>query len=473
MRKKGLLQNISYALVANIFNAAATMVTSLLIPRAFGSDLDAYGYYQIYFFYVSYVGFFHFGLCDGILLRIGGMEYSDLQKDRYASQFWLLLLAECVISAGIMLVVRLTTATQVYTYIYFMVCLNLVVLNLQTYLLYILQGTSRIKEYSFITISYRALYCAFIIVALLLKYADLHMYVAIDLVSKFLSVIVGVYWCKEIIFQKFRLSKELVREIFENISSGVKLLIANISGLLTNGIVRIGIQSHWDVATYGKVSLSLTLTHAFLTIVNAVSLVLYPTLRRTNKARIPSFYRNTRNVLVYLMAACFILYYPICQVLGLWLPQYSDSLIYLGILLPMSLYSVKASLLVNTLLKVYRQEKTIMTANLVSIIVAVLTTAVSIYVFNSLDMALFAILLNTMVKTMVSDWFLSKVIDVKIAADLIEELLIAVVFVVSSWIIGGYVGMGIYFASLIVLFLFRGKRFVSSLKETVSVSLKA
>ena len=200
--------------------------------------------------------------------------------------------------------------------------------------------------------------------------------------------------------------------------------------------------------------------------------VLYPTLRRTEKEKIPGIYRNMRNVLVYLLAACFVLYYPICRILSMWLPQYSDSLKYLGILLPMSMCSVKASMLINTLLKVYRQEKTIMMANLISILVAVLTTVVSIYVFDSLDMALFAILLNTMVKTMVSDFYLSKVLRVRIFADLVEEVLIAAVFVLSAWVIEGLVGMGVYLAFMIVLFVFHGKRFVSSVKETVTVSRK-
>ena len=42
--------------------------------------VEKYGYWQLYLFYTSYVGFFQLGWNDGIYLRYGGEDYNNLDK---------------------------------------------------------------------------------------------------------------------------------------------------------------------------------------------------------------------------------------------------------------------------------------------------------------------------------------------------------------------------------------------------------
>lgn len=67
----------------------------------------------------------------------------------------------------------------------------------------------------------------------------------------------------------------------ENISVGIKLMFANIASMLIIGIVRFGIERAWDVATLGKVSLTLSILNMII-FINAVGIIMFPTLRRTN-----------------------------------------------------------------------------------------------------------------------------------------------------------------------------------------------
>ena len=91
MNKTGeFIKKIMYSIGANALHLCVSLLTTLLVPKFFGVQIEQYGYLQIYLFYVSYIGFFHLGLCDGIYLRDAGKKYEDLDKNLYSSQFWLL-----------------------------------------------------------------------------------------------------------------------------------------------------------------------------------------------------------------------------------------------------------------------------------------------------------------------------------------------------------------------------------------------
>ncbi|MGH2189613.1 hypothetical protein ACQ10K_17670, partial [Enterococcus faecium] len=81
-------------------------------------------------------------------------------------------------------------------------------------------------------------------------------------------------------------------------------------------------------------SFTLSLSNMFLTFINAVGIVMFPLLRRTNKERLPSLFVTLRGVFVPLTYAILLLYVPVKFVLGMWLPEYSESLKFMGILFP-------------------------------------------------------------------------------------------------------------------------------------------
>ena len=104
-------RNVSYSMLANIINFVVATVTSLLIPVILGDRIDAYGYFQVYMFYIGYIGFFHFGLCDGVLLEEGGKEYSELDRQDYAFQFRILSASEFLISTAITVIININMIT--------------------------------------------------------------------------------------------------------------------------------------------------------------------------------------------------------------------------------------------------------------------------------------------------------------------------------------------------------------------------
>ena len=88
-------KNMSYTISSNLISLIVSTLVVMVIPKLIG--IEDYGYWQLYIFYSSYVGFLHFGWNDGIYLRYGGEKYKDLDKKLFYSQFMELLASQIFI----------------------------------------------------------------------------------------------------------------------------------------------------------------------------------------------------------------------------------------------------------------------------------------------------------------------------------------------------------------------------------------
>ena len=91
-----LISNFTYSLTSNLVSMIISSLMILIVPKLIG--IKEYGYWQLYLFYSSYVGFLHFGWNDGIYLRYGGKEYDELDKKLFFSQFYMLFISQLIIA---------------------------------------------------------------------------------------------------------------------------------------------------------------------------------------------------------------------------------------------------------------------------------------------------------------------------------------------------------------------------------------
>ena len=76
--KKTAIRNIIYSFSAQTVSIILSVLMSLLVPKMLG--VEDFSYWQLFLFYLSYVGFFHFGITDGVYLKNGGISYENLNK---------------------------------------------------------------------------------------------------------------------------------------------------------------------------------------------------------------------------------------------------------------------------------------------------------------------------------------------------------------------------------------------------------
>ena len=442
------LKNFSYTLSSNFISLMISTLVIMVIPKLIG--VEQFGYWQLYLFYTAYVGFMHFGWVDGIYLRYGGKNYNDLDKKLFFSQFYMLLITQLVFAALILVILSLVHVTGDRVFIFQMTALCLVIMNTRYMLIFILQGTNRIKEFAFITMVDRITYAILIVLFLLVGIRDYKVMIVADIIGKLIALFIGTYFCKDIVFQKLSSFYFSTKEMLLNISVGIKLMFSNIASTLIIGVVRFGIERSWDVATFGKVSLTLTVSNLLMLFINAIGIIMYPLLRRTDEKKLAGFYMTMRNVLMVVMFGFLMLYHPIRVVLTAWLPQYRESLLFMALIFPISVYEGNMALLVNTYLKTLRKEKVMMQINIITLVLSLILTVITTVILRNLNLAVVSIIVLLVFRFILAESYLMKLLHLKNLKDTILEISMTVIFVLSGWYINSWMTLVLYAGAYLV-----------------------
>lgn len=430
---KSIFKKLSYSVSANILSAISSVIVVIILPRVM--TMEDYGFWQLFMFYFSYVGFFHFGWIDGIYLRYGGQYYKELNKTVFSGQILLLLLF--LISESILLNIMLFCSIindSNLLYIIRVASVAGIFVNIKTLCDFLLQMTDRIREYARNVVLERILNVFLIVCFTILSQVNYRQIVYIQLIVSITMSIFSLYVIRDIVLEKACDFKDAIREAVINISVGSKLMLSNIAGMLILGIIRYGISRGWDVVTFGKVSLSLQISNFLMVFISAVSVVLFPILKRTDEDRLAEIYTILRRILSYSLLGLLISYYPIRLILVNWLPKYIDSLIYMGYLLPICIFESKMQMLVNTYLKSLRQEVMMLKINALSVCFAIITTYYSIVVSHDLKLVIICILLNFAFRLFISECYIEKILRIDLQAERYSELIVVICFVVINYL---------------------------------------
>lgn len=450
IKLRTILTNFSYVIVSNLLTVLVSSIVVLILPKIMG--VEEYGYWQLYIFYLSYVGFLHFGWIDGIYLRYGGLDYNELEKDTFFSQFMLLLIYLTVLSCILLIGISIFVQNSASKFVYTLLILTMWFTNLRFLFIYILQMTNRLKASSYVIGGDRLLYFILLLSFIILGLRDFRVMVYADLIGRIASLGYAMYLCKDIVLSPFYRFKLDLKEAFLNISVGINLMLSNIASMLIIGAVRMGIQRVWDIATFGKVSLTLSISNLMMTFINAVGLVIFPLLKRTKEESLPRIYNSLRNILMLLMFGILLLYYPLRMMLDNWLPTYHDSLVFMALIFPMSVYEGKMALLINTYLKALRMERQIFKINFFVMFCSFLTTLFLAVLLRNLPLTVLSIVFLLAFRSIIAELILAQKLNLNVKKDILTELSLTFIFVVSSWFFSVYLA-GIIYCSIYISYI--------------------
>ena len=444
-------KNIFVSILAQFISLLTSFILGFIVPKCI--DEYQYAYWQIFVLYIGYSSIFNFGILDGLMLRYSQYNYKELDKEKIRSQFQNMLFVNIALCIVVCCVSNLILSS-VYRWLVILLAVGVLCRNVFSYTSYTFQMTNRIKYYATIVIAQRAIYAIAVMFLLLLKVNDFRWFCVADILGDVAGCLIcstknkGLYWGTRLKL------KENVFELKQNISSGILLLISNLSsGLLTGG-AKMVTQWRWDELTFGKVSFAFSLFSVFFSFVIAISVVLFPTLKRLPVDKLPQLYKKIRNGISPILFAVLFLYFPGCIVLGIWLPQYKVSLVYLGLLLPLVIYTSKISLLTNNYLKVYRKEKMMLVINLLSVGVTFVLCLFCAYILNNLDLLLCSVVLVCVCRSVVSEMIVARIIKISLIKDFTMEFILTVVFVVSARYLTLITGAAVYLLSLLIYLTF-------------------
>lgn len=446
---KKFTSNVIISILAQIISLAVSFVLTLIVPKFI--DEYQYAYWQTYVLYVGYVGVLHFGLLDGLVLRYSKFDYEELDKARLRSQFTVLLIFTCVVTL-------ISASISVFAFgdihnkiIFVLVAAGVVTKNIVTYSSYMFQITNRISKYVFLTIAQRLTYGGIVVILLICRVNNFYWYCIADLCGDLVGFVIGMVFNRGLYLGRTIKLREALKELKVNVSSGIILMLANWSAMLITGSAKMIIQWHWDELMFGKVSFAFSVSNVFLVFVTAISVVLFPSLKRLDEDKLPELYKSIRSVITPLLFAVMLFYFPGCWILNKWLPQYANSLTYLGIILPIIIYSSKVSLLTNNYLKVYRKEKYLLLVNLISIVVGGLLFVLSAYVFDNLIAVIASVVVATMFNSVMSEIFVSRIVRINLIKEFIIEAVMTVGFILCASLLNLWVG-GLAYLGLVIIY---------------------
>lgn len=429
MKPNQFRRNMITAIFAQLVSFGVSIIMSIIIPRYM--EVAEYGYWQLFIFWLNYVGISHFGWIDGIYLRTLGKDYDKLEYPIYGTQFWALIVQQ-LIMAVVIIAIGSKSSEQNRFVVYSAVAIYMILYNLTYYLGYIFQATNRTEIYSKSVMIDKAIYFAFLLVLVLYKCADYRLYIGFYFISRIVAFSYCLIKGKKIILAKTAFNAQIPKEICENIKVGINLVVGNLAGSFVIGCGRMVVDWHWGIEAFSIFSFSITLVNFFLMFIGQISMVLLPALKCSNEENQKINFNKMRILLPALLLGLMVFYVPGKEILSLWLPKYRQSLTYMAILLPICIFDGKMQLVSNVYLKMLRREDMILKINLICVGAAAILSAIAAICFESVEMVMIALVVVIGIRSVFAEKYLERLLTVKHNGMILWELLLSMIFVTSN-----------------------------------------
>ena len=377
-----LKRNFSYAFAAQGVALAVGCITNLILPRVLGAE--DFSWWQLFTFYATYIPCLALGINDGVYLRYGGKDKSQLDPAALRSQFWVGAAFQLVLAAALGALLGLAVADPQRRAVLLGALAYFWLYSCHNHLGYLFQARGETDVYSRSVIWSKGAYLAGQCLLLAAGTAGVADLMALYIGSAGLGFL--YLWAR--IRGEFRgagLRFALgAAECRRSAGAGISLMVSNLCAMLVLGVGRQVVDLRWGVLAFGQISFSLTLINFGLTFLSQVSMVLFPALRRVSGDQQAVYCRRLEEGLYLLLPWIYVLALPGRALLEWWLPEYRQSLAWLPLVLPICYFDCKMNLLGNTFLKVLNRQTQLLKINLATILASLALSAAGAWVLDSM-----------------------------------------------------------------------------------------
>ena len=430
MEKKVVLGNLMVAMLAQGISLVLSFLISFIVPKML--DVGAFSYWQLFVFYTAYVGFFHFGLNDGVYLKYGGLDLDKMDKNLVSGQMKCLILIQVAIIAAALPIIRGADMEAERRVVWFFVLAYMLIFNLLNYLAYIFQAANLTKWYSYSVILDKMFFMVAMLFLLFSRNKKFQIYVFFYVCGKLLCLLYCFVKGRSLIFCLCTDRKAILEELKDSICVGIKLTLSSMASMLILGIGRFVIDSHWGIIVFGKISFALSLTTFILAFIQQVSMVFFPVLCRVDGKKQNQIYQLMREFCFFVMPLVYIAMIPGKMFIAVWLPKYAESVYYLGVLLPICIFDSKMNMIFNTFFKVMRKEKELLKVNAMSFCLSGALSFIGAYIFHSYWFVIVSMVVSVMFRSVVSERRISRIFGIDPARQITYEMAFAVVYMLVS-----------------------------------------
>lgn len=355
IQKNGMIKDIFLVISGNVALLFSKVIVWLIVPKMLG--VTEYGYYKIFTLYLGYAMLLHFGFPDGILLLYGGKEYGELDKSEFRlySHFQIVFLGAISV---IVIIAGIFVAQGIYRFIFCMLGVDAFFMNWSTYFKFLSQATMRFNDVSkcnFIAALLQVLFVGgmFFLSRLQIIRADGWTYILGIVLIDLIILIWYTSQYKDIIWGKAaHICWKSIRKVFQ---AGIILTMAAQVAHLVFILDRQMVSLLFDIDTYSFYSFAYSAVNMVTVTISAIATVIFPRLKKVNTERAMEQYSILLSGITSIVFLLLAGYYPLAYFIQWFLPEYTDALQYIEIILPGLAISSCINIVIFTYYKVINQ----------------------------------------------------------------------------------------------------------------------
>ena len=429
---KAFLRNISTAFLAQGISLLVSCGTNLVLPNVLGAS--EYSFWLLFMFYSSFTSVFQFGLHDGIYLIKGGDSWEAIVKSEVSSINYINIIAQFIFAIALMMVAFCIDSEQNRIFALIGCAIYIPLYNITRYFGYSFVAANLTKWHSQSIIIDRSVFLLLLSIFIAIGIDTFIPYMCIYLISYISSNMYVMVRGREL-FGRFYIDKKLLKSAFSYMKVGIILLAVTFVSSFVLGAARFMIDFKWGIEQFGVVSFALTLINFFMLFINQASMVLFPALRQINHSHMKNEFIRLRDAVHAIVPFSYVCYYPIAAFLLWWLPDYTESIRYMVVLLPICVFESRNSLLGNTFLKVLRREKTMLAINIGTMLFSAVFSSISVFILSSIELTLIGMVLSVVLRSVISEWIISQALNCKF--EILKEFVV-IAYTISFIYVSSY-----------------------------------
>ncbi len=473
---KKVLKNIIKVGISNVFTLIAGILVGFIIPKLMtnGDSTVDYGYYKTFTLYLLYVGLFHFGFCDGIYLIYGGKSFDDLEKDRFRTYSKFFIIFQLIITL-IITSVAMCFVNNDYGFIFVFLGINLLAENVTNYYQIISQVTGRFNELSIRNIVKSSLTIIAVVALYILfkvnviNYLQYQIYIVIVSGISLLLSLWYVFTYRDITFGKSKKLSTEMPTILKFFKVGFPLLIANLIVNLILNIDRQFVQILFDKEIYSTYAFAYNMLNLITNATAAISIVLYPTLKRFDSERLKTHYNYFISIIVMFIGFCMAAYYPLCFIVVHFLDKYQPALIIFRLIFPGIILTSSITMIMLNYYKALGDSKTYFIISIIALALSFIANLIAYLWFRTTTAISVASVIVIGIWYIIAEFMLIRKWKINPIKNICYIVIIVSIFYLISFNIDNHpLGFVVYLASYLVvtlLFYFKTIRSKFRIKE--------
>lgn len=339
------LKNILNVALSNIVGFGTSFIVGFILPGIL--TVAQYGSYRQYTLYLSFTYLFHLGFADGIYIKYGGEDIDKLDKNVLRNEHNFANAFQFVMFIG-MFLISLITKDPV------LILFSVVTFfsNVTTYQSNFLQAVGQFNTFTiasmFRSISYILLLLAGIFI---FKSEDYIFYIILNVISYILMYLYYEY----IFVGKLGFNPSFtVKDKLPIFRVGFLILLANMSLTFVGNIGSWIANWGFPIEQFAQYSFQNSVLNVIILIVNAVALVFYNLISKTDNPKVANVIKQLTLLLGIFGGLAFFVFKWIIE---FFLPAYTPSIELLSITFVSIPYIMISKIVISNLYKAKRSEK--------------------------------------------------------------------------------------------------------------------